>query len=285
MFCQDCGKKSVECICSRSRSRGKDKEDPPAAPPAWWAGAESSLLEKQEERLKVMRDPIKKDVNVLKDDVTGINEAQKKLEERVGIIEGGQSSGPWQASFVEVMGLCKWEEKDTKGMTRKEASDLISELKAQLEPGLREHVREMHLRGPRNYSIKVPITPAFLQEIRGCWNEYLTNAGKVWNIADCVLYVRAERPPEIQAQYSKLGLVKDWAKANIDASIEQNVGWHPDFKVEVTSTGMESGILCEVHVGEHVSWHEDGLRICGLSEKAAKDGVKHFRRRGGNKKH
>ncbi|CAK0789598.1 unnamed protein product [Prorocentrum cordatum] len=258
-----------------------------ASPPAWWSSAEESLLEKQEDKMKEMLTPIKQDVQTLKGDVTGIKQSQKELEERVGKLETAQPASSWRAIFVEIMGLCEWEYTSSKGMNRTEATEMVLELKGQLPQELREHVREMQLKGPRNYAIRIPMAPEYLQEIRVIWNEYLTKEDKKWKMADTVIYVHAERHPDVQAQYTKLGRVKDWVRDGIDATLEPKVRWSPDFSVVINKSDTEGDmgvkatiVLCEVQLGGGIVWHDEGLRIGGLSKTAAEEGVKRVRRKG-----
>ena len=92
-------------------------------------------------------------------------------------LESGQgttgSSGEFKPKFVEIKGFCDFASSKSEGINRAEAMILLNKLKSQLDPSLQQHVREIQLRGARNYKVRVPITPEYIPEIRNTWNDFL----------------------------------------------------------------------------------------------------------------
>ena len=114
--------------------------------------------------------PIRKDVVTMKGDITQLKENQSSLEVRVAALEtGGQVE--FKPTYLEVRGFCDFASSTSDGISRAEATVLVNKLKAGLDPSLQQHVRELQLQKSKNYKIRVPVTPDYLQEIRNVWNE------------------------------------------------------------------------------------------------------------------
>ena len=257
-------------------------------PPAWWAGASQQLVKDQTSNLEKVLAPIKKDVESIKGDVVILKKGQEDLEARVQALEEGRQQGgseEWMPKFVEIMGSCKFEDVEKEGITRTDASQLVTHLKSVLDPSLQVHVRDIQLRSGHNYKVKVPISPMFLNEIRNTWNDFLRkDENKYQKLKG--LWVMSQRHPDVEKRLSVLGKVTDWSKEKLQSSLEPRTFWSPDFKVMINMSQEEgamgvkpTGLLCEVTERSEIVWDDAGLTVAGYSSKAtAGQEVKSFKR-------
>ena len=223
----------------------------------------------------------------VKTDVKSLRDDHQTLAARVTALEAGGGTAndtQWRPTSVEILNICNFNETQEKGMTRTEAMALVGELKSSLDASLQPHVRDIKLRANRNYSIEIPVTVTadYLHEIKNTWIDIISNQQKKRN-TDKVMYVRAQRHPEVKVRYGMLGKIKDWAVATLDGSVEPREFWAPDLKLMITS-GPEEGpmgvkqatLLCEVQSGGDVTWSDAGLRIIAMTREAADESVKKF---------
>ena len=145
-------------------------------------------------------------------------------------------------------------------------------------------MREFTLRGSRNYSIRVPITPDKLHEIENTWNDHLKQEGNQYNGNQ--LRVRAQFHPEFQKRLEVMGKVSDWAKDTMDEKIEPKPFWAPDFTIMVNYSQEEGphgikpgGLLCQVLENGTIQWDPQGLKAVSLASAAvANNAVAKYRR-------
>ena len=264
-----------------------------SAPPEWWAEAsqalQSSILQAQQQQLNQIITPVQQDVKQVKTDMVWLKERQDNVEARLRAIESGEkttSTGQWKPSFVDILGFCEYKDVQTKGITRTEAVTLVETLKSGLDPTLQCHVRDIELRSGKNYSVRVPITPQFVYEIKNTWNDWCGQDSNKYK-GEAKLWVRAQRPPEVQKRYEMMGKMVDWV-ASLNPKLEPNPQWAPDFTMLVTYCNLQppaggsvipGGPLCEVQEGGTINWDLRGLAAAGFqSAEAAKMALAKFRR-------
>ena len=226
--------------------------------------------------------PIRKDVETIKSDVGKLQTQHSSLDQRVAALEKGTTVGSeFKPTYLELRGFCEFANSKTEGISRADASILLNKLKAGLDPTLQQHVRDLQLRGARNYKVRIPVTPEYLSEIRNTWNDMLEAEpykGKQ-------LKVTAELHPDFQKRCAVFGKVCDWATASLDTSLSPKSFWAPDFTLMVT-TSQEDGpmgvkpasILCHVTEKAETQWEGPGLQAAGLSEEDARRAVMAHRR-------
>ena len=112
---------------------------------------------------------------------------------------------------------------------------------------------------------------------------YLKEQDKKWK-GEKVLWVRAERHPEVQAKFIIMGKAQDWAASTLPDHFAPKDFWAPDFKLMV-STGPEgnmgvkpSEVLYEARDGGKLVWDEKGLKAVGMAKEEADDAVRTYRR-------
>ena len=81
-----------------------------------------------------------------------------------------------------------------KGVARSEADSIVDKLKASVLEHEQGHVGAHVLRGPRNFSIKVPVHADSIREVLSKWREYLKADGTTYN--DNEISVAIEKHPE-----------------------------------------------------------------------------------------
>ena len=246
-----------------------------------------TITEEQEKTLEKVLGPLRKDVEEVKVDIRSLKDGQNSLEARVMALETGQSAGGgddgWKPKYVDICGFCKFEEVAAKGVTRTVASALVERLKAQLDPNLKNHVRDIQLRSGRNFKVRVPITRDYCLKVKNSWNDLLGKAENEYE--GSTLWAQVERHPDVQAKYEKLGKVSDWAKEKLHSKYEPKVLWAPDFALMITTSELEGamgvkpgGPLCEVGLKGAVAWDAAGLQAVEMTESQAEDAVKRYRR-------
>ena len=81
--------------------------------PACLEGTSQQPLREQEGNLMKHLGPMKKDIQDMTHDITGLKTGQRNLESRVSAMEvgggGGGGGESWKPTFVEIMRFCKWE--------------------------------------------------------------------------------------------------------------------------------------------------------------------------------
>ena len=159
---------------------------------------------------------------------------------------------------------------------------LVNKLKAGLDPTLQQHVKDLQLRGKRNYKVRVPVTPEYIPEIRGVWNDMLKTEphnGKE-------LKVTAQLHPDFSKRCAVFGKLSDWATESLDNSLSPKAFWAPDFTLMVTTSQEEGSMgvkpatsLCHVDQQAELKFDKPGLLIVGMTEDAARSAVLAHRRK------
>ena len=257
---------------------------------AWWEGAAKAQLEEHRKMMKSELAPIKHDVEVLKSDVGTLKIGQASLESRVAAIENGTNTPSadqnWKPTFVDISNFCQFQDAKTSGVTQTEATALVMKLKGMLCEELQGHVRDFELRSARNFTVRVPISPSVLFEIKNAWNDILELGENKFRTGNN-LYVRAQRHPDVQKRLEMSGKVSDWVTDKLDKNLEAKAFLGPDFKIMISVNQEEgpmgvkpTGLLCEVTEGGKIKWEVDVLPTAGIeSAKAAEEAVKNYRRR------
>ena len=210
---------------------------------------------------------------------TAIENRQEQLEHRVeelerklGRVPGGSgiapgNQGQFVPHFLELKGFCPWKERLTNGATRADATELLNLLIPLLPEDLQKHVKPFELRGLRNYSIKVPIEPSVIREVKGIWSDNLKQKTVV-GPGKCELYVTFEKSPEQRARYSTMGKLFEFVKAkrtNQRGSVKAM--WAPDFCVyNEPSEGMPH-LVGSISTSSEVIWDTRAASVFGVDSE------------------
>ena len=251
------------------------------AAPAWANALKDDIIKANRTELTTQLAPIREQVDNHEGRLTKVESVQLAMDERLKALE---NATPHQQGFepqhVTIKGWCDFEEKDQHGVTRTEATALMTTMQGWLPEELRPHVKEFELRSGKNYSIRVPITPKFLREIANTWrdgllsNNFKTSRGKE-------LTITLQRSPEAQKMYAMTGRLLDFTKDNCDVEANTRAFWYPDFEVYVEEVGKTSATLIgKVRDNGVVEWSVPGLRAIGMATTGDADSkLKLFRRR------
>ena len=182
-------------------------------------------------------------------------------------------------TYVDILGFCAWGDKPSEGVTRAEATGLLGTLRNLLDPALRPHIPEFQLKGSRNYSIRIPITPSYVEEIKNIWRDFLSQESNKFK-NNVQLRARAQPPPELQQRWVIFGKAGDWASSKFQ-QFEPRPFWAPDYTVFVTQEGdmgaKQSIELCSISEGGVINWNEAGTKLVGIVSPAkATEEIKKF---------
>ena len=268
--------------------------------PAWWATAKTDLVQEQEKSLEKYVGPIrqevkqiKTDVSTMKSDITDLKKDQSEQDARIMALEAGTASTgggagyrSFRPTYVDILGFCKFDEKEQDGINRPDAVKLVETLKSLLDPTLKQHVWDIELRSGRNYSVRVPITPTYVNEVKNTWNDWLCKDENKYKTST-KLRVRAQPPPDVQKRWEVFGKVSDWVHTTLGEELEPRPFWAPDYKIMINKSSEEGPhgvkpacLLCEVAEGGTITWNPLGLQVAGLpsSAHATTEALKYRRR-------
>ena len=82
-------------------------------------------------------------------------------------------------------------ERLSNGASRADATELMKLLMPLLPESLHQHIKSFELRGLRNYSIKIPVGPSVIREVKGIWMDAMKSKTVV-GPNQCELYVTIE---------------------------------------------------------------------------------------------
>ena len=205
----------------------------------------------------------------------------EELERKVGRVPGGSvaagtSNSRFSPEFVEIKGFCSWSERFMKGATRADAGELLKLLTPLLPQDLQQHVRPFELRGLRNYSVKVPINPECIREIKGIWSENF-KAKRVTGPGECELYVTLQKSPAQRAKYSVMGKLYEYVQ-KAKPELKFKALWAPDFCIYAEPADGLPVLVASVSSENTVQWENGCQTILGVSPEEASEQLAVHRR-------
>jgi hypothetical protein len=255
-----------------------------AAAPDWWAGAHASLVQEQRKSLTDELAPLKEKLDSCDKRLGSVESKQSSMDARLSKLESGTGADPagFTPSFLSIKGWCEFDEKDTHGYTRENATELLVLLCSMLSPDLKQHVGNFSLTGARNYSIKVPINPEFLREIGNTWRDELRSRELKSN-RGFPFKITAQMHPDIAKRYAATGKLLDFVRDICDGKGEPKAFFAPDFEVflEVPEEPAKKAYLIgKASEDSKVTWDNIGLGFLGCRNEAEADvKLRGFRRK------
>ena len=200
------------------------------------------------------------------------------------MLESGRSgkTDEFKPTYLEIKRFCQFANSETDGIQRADAMILVNKLKAGLDPTLQQHVRDLQLRGNRNYKVRVPVTPEYIPETRVVWNVMLKTEPHIGK----ELKVTAQLHPDFSKRCAVFGKLSDWATESLDNSLSPKAFWAPDFTLMVTTSQEEGSMgvkpatcLCHVDQQAELRFDKPGSLIARMTEDAARSAVLAHRRK------
>ena len=99
------------------------------------------------------------------------------MNTRLTALEAGKPEDSFKPAYVDIIGICSFSERDSKGVNRTDAVKLVEELKGKHDATLRVHVREIQLNSGKNHFIRVPISTEHIREVANTWKDFNQTPG------------------------------------------------------------------------------------------------------------
>ena len=192
--------------------------------------------------------------------------------------KGSEQEVSWLPSYAEIKGFCTFDNKQSEGVDRKEALELMEKLKPTLPEHVRGSVGEIVLRGARSYSIKIPLlVPEHALEIRASIAETLR---KNPTRGDKYLFISLEPTPSRKHEHSLFGKLKVFIENKCPIDYSAEALWAPDFVIFAEMDGCQPVLVAELAGVTGVKWYTEGLELLKMSdEEEANKLLKCYRRR------
>ena len=122
--------------------------------------------------METVQAPVKGDVENIKGGSNTLKSAQEDLTSRVQALESGvkvDEAEGWKSEYVDIIGFYEFAKKRTRASQGNWQQRWWRSSRAFWMPRLSSvlHVVcDIQLRATKNYSVRVPITPVFLQEVQ-----------------------------------------------------------------------------------------------------------------------
>jgi hypothetical protein len=200
-----------------------------------------------------------------------VQELERRIAEAPHVLRGASaSSGDFVPTFEEIKGFCSWEERQEKGLTRAMATRLVELMRSKLPNELKDHFKEVQLRGIMNYKVQVKCAPEFTREIRGCLADIL-KANDDLKVNGVQPYVIAERPLQERLRLQKFGrlveVVKGMAKDLVGTTIQMDAR---SCSIYVQVEGADRPhLVAEILQAGQPNIHEENCTKCLKCEKSA----------------
>ena len=201
-----------------------------------------------------------------------IESRQEQLEHRIEQIERKMGRNPgggnsmevdFQPGFLEVKGFCTWADRLAKGATRTDATELMNILTPLLPQELQAQVKPFELRGLRNYSIKIPVAPEVIREVKGIWSDSL-KAKRVTGPENCELYVTFQKSQAQRAKYSSMGKLFEFVQETKKES-KFKAFWAPDFCIYMEPAEGRPVLVASLGSDNSVVWDSSAQEVLGMS--------------------
>lgn len=250
------------------------------AAPSWATEMQSNINSHTDETVGKLRKDVEKQFVTVNGRMDGIEVKYNSLAERMKQMEQGASQNPggsFKPKYVDVKNFCEWKDKAANGIDRTEAAKIYQALKATLTPDLQDKVGEFSLRSSKNNSMRVPIEPTVIDEIRNSWNDHLKAPSN--NYKGRELFVTSQRPPEEDKRYAALGKVTDFVESEIDHTYNVRTFWKPDFQVVAECDDKHPIFIAAVLPDSSVVWDPIGIKTINKeSSEIASAALLKFRR-------
>ncbi len=247
--------------------------------PTWVQGMEERIRSSIRDELA----PVKTKLTEMDTRLVTVESKQESMDKRHASLEqggAGNASQSFQPGWVDVKGFCDYKDRKTQGISRPEASTLVQLMVSWLPDDLKKHVGEFILTGGKSFSVRIPATPTYCREISSIWKDKFEETSYKFRDSK-ELFVTLQRPPEIQAQYSTLGKLLDFAVDNCDVLAAPRAFWNPDFELhlETNDEGPKATKIAKVEPGGKIIWELDALKLLGFGNpEEANKGLSQFKR-------
>ena len=191
-------------------------------------------------------------------------EAHKRIDghdKRLEIVEaklaGGTSHSNFVSKSVYVKGICDYDLRKDKGMSRTEAEALVQRLCAELPTSIKDKLGDVHLRGLKVHKFKIDVAPEHAEEIAASCKDILKKDEFHHN--GMIMYTVAEQHPDIEKRKAGGGKARAFLSTKCQGTAKAYCSWQPDY---ILSVGDENNRVAVGNVLESgkVAFDEEGCQ-------------------------
>ena len=153
----------------------------------------------------------------IKASIKNMDDTLVKHDSRLTALEDAMKSGSGSTSFVptyfDIRGFCTWDDRESQGISRPQAQEMVNRLKAQLPPDLQEKIGAIEVRGSRVHKFMVHFTPPYTTEIAALFKDLLKQGGHNAQFNGNDLFTTVQKEPGEQRRFEAGGKARSFLQA------------------------------------------------------------------------